>query len=169
MKRKSQARNSNANPLSALSLGHGKRTRLFNLLHGHGPANGTLMVLPLDQGLEHGPSDFFPNPAALDTDREFQSKWASKGAAPWKAFQAAIERNLPETMSDRNDRAYHLVIRALDERYGKDQWKKEKRPSKSGGGETTWIGQLCEALPAPSINFTSRSILFQNPMAWSSL
>jgi len=25
------------------------------------------MVLPLDQGLEHGPTDFFPNPAALDT------------------------------------------------------------------------------------------------------
>lgn len=25
------------------------------------------MVLPLDQGLEHGPTDFFPNPDALDT------------------------------------------------------------------------------------------------------
>jgi class I fructose-bisphosphate aldolase len=30
------------------------------------------MVLPLDQGLEHGPSDFFPNPAALDTDYAFR-------------------------------------------------------------------------------------------------
>ena len=30
------------------------------------------MVLPLDQGLEHGPSDFFPNPAALDTDFQFR-------------------------------------------------------------------------------------------------
>jgi class I fructose-bisphosphate aldolase len=73
MKRKSQATNkSNARSLSALSVGHGKRTRLFNLLYGHGPANGTLMVLPLDQGLEHGPSDFFPNPAALDTDFQFR-------------------------------------------------------------------------------------------------
>src|SRR5512136_624639 len=71
MKRKSQARNGGS-VLSSLSLGHGKRTRLFNLLYGHGPANGTLMVLPLDQGLEHGPSDFFPNPAALDTDFQFR-------------------------------------------------------------------------------------------------
>lgn len=30
------------------------------------------MVLPLDQGLEHGPSDFFPNPGALDTTFQFR-------------------------------------------------------------------------------------------------
>jgi len=72
MKRKSQGRKTAGSSLSALSLGHGKRARLFNLLYGHGPGNGTLMVLPLDQGLEHGPSDFFPNPAALDTDFQFR-------------------------------------------------------------------------------------------------
>jgi fructose-bisphosphate aldolase, class I len=71
MKRKSQARNSGS-VLSSLSVAHGKRARLFRLLYGHGPANGTLMVLPLDQGLEHGPTDFFPNPAALDTDFQFR-------------------------------------------------------------------------------------------------
>jgi class I fructose-bisphosphate aldolase len=53
-------------------VAHGKRARLFNLLYAHGPANGTLIVLPLDQGLEHGPSDFFPNAAALDTDFQFR-------------------------------------------------------------------------------------------------
>jgi class I fructose-bisphosphate aldolase len=72
MKRKSQARNSNASSLASLSLAHGKRARLHRLLYGHGPANGTLVVLPLDQGLEHGPTDFFPNPAALDTDFQFR-------------------------------------------------------------------------------------------------
>lgn len=51
-----------------LSVNAGKRTRLWHLLYGHGPGNGTLLILPLDQGLEHGPSDFFPNPEALDTD-----------------------------------------------------------------------------------------------------
>jgi len=66
-----------ASPLSSLSLAHGKRARLWRLLYGHGPANGTLMVLPLDQGLEHGPTDFFPNPAALDT--EFQFRLAVEG------------------------------------------------------------------------------------------
>lgn len=42
------------------------------MLYRHGPANGTLLVLPLDQGLEHGPTDFFPNPPALDPDYQFR-------------------------------------------------------------------------------------------------
>ena len=58
--------------LDHLSLSHGKRTRLWRLLHAHGPANGTLLILPLDQGLEHGPTDFFPNPDALDTSFQFR-------------------------------------------------------------------------------------------------
>jgi class I fructose-bisphosphate aldolase len=78
MKRKSQAGNdSHAPSLSSLSLAHGKRVRLWRLLYAHGPGNGTLMVLPLDQGLEHGPTDFFPNPPALDT--RFQFRLAREG------------------------------------------------------------------------------------------
>jgi fructose-bisphosphate aldolase, class I len=57
---------------SHLPTAPGKRARLCRLLYGHGPRNGTLLVLPLDQGLEHGPTDFFPNPAALDTDFQFR-------------------------------------------------------------------------------------------------
>jgi class I fructose-bisphosphate aldolase len=73
MKRKSQARiDSPGTSLSSLSLAHGKRARLWRLLYGHGPGNGTLMVLPLDQGLEHGPTDFFPHPPALDTSYQFR-------------------------------------------------------------------------------------------------
>ena len=73
MKRKSQARvDSLGVSLCSLSLAHGKRVRLFRLLYGSGPGNGTLMVLPLDQGLEHGPADFFPNPPALDTSFQFR-------------------------------------------------------------------------------------------------
>src|SRR5512132_956799 len=73
MKRKSQVGNdSHRTSLSLLSLAQGKRARLWRLLYGHGPANGTLLVLPLDQGLEHGPADFFANPAALDTDFQFR-------------------------------------------------------------------------------------------------
>ena len=58
--------------LASLSLSHGKRVRLWRMLYGHGVRNGTLAVLPLDQGLEHGPADFFPNPEALDTDFQFR-------------------------------------------------------------------------------------------------
>jgi len=58
--------------LASLSVSHGKRVRLWRMLYGHGVRNGTLAVLPLDQGLEHGPADFFPNPEALDTDFQFR-------------------------------------------------------------------------------------------------
>jgi class I fructose-bisphosphate aldolase len=70
MKRKSQTLS--VRTLDGLSVSHGKRVRLWRLLYGRGPGNGTLLVLPLDQGLEHGPADFFPNPAALDTDFQFR-------------------------------------------------------------------------------------------------
>lgn len=42
------------------------------MLYGHGPGRGTLMVLPLDQGLEHGPTDFFPNPPSADPSYQFE-------------------------------------------------------------------------------------------------
>ncbi|HTW83130.1 MAG TPA: hypothetical protein VMD91_03550 [Candidatus Sulfotelmatobacter sp.] len=51
-----------------LNLSTGKRARLYSMMYQHGPANGTLMLLPIDQGLEHGPVDFFDNPDAIDTD-----------------------------------------------------------------------------------------------------
>ncbi|HEX7338529.1 MAG TPA: fructose-bisphosphate aldolase [Rhodanobacteraceae bacterium] len=53
-------------------LSVGKRTRLAHMLYDHGPGNGTLMVLPLDQGLEHGPTDFFPHPPARDPAYQFE-------------------------------------------------------------------------------------------------
>ncbi|MEO3939027.1 aldolase [Dermatophilaceae bacterium Soc4.6] len=39
---------------------------MYRLLYGHGLGNGTAMFLPYDQGLEHGPRDFFVNPPAAD-------------------------------------------------------------------------------------------------------
>ena len=52
--------------LSRLGLSPGKKTRLKRLLYDYGPGGGTLLVLPIDQGLEHGPVDFFANPESLD-------------------------------------------------------------------------------------------------------
>jgi fructose-bisphosphate aldolase, class I len=54
------------------TLPAGKRARLYRLLYEFGPGNGTLMLLPIDQGIEHGPRDFFPNPASKDPDYQFQ-------------------------------------------------------------------------------------------------
>jgi fructose-bisphosphate aldolase, class I len=58
--------------LSSLGLGPGKRTRLKRLLYDHGPGGGTLLVLPIDQGLEHGPIDFFENPESLDPRYQYE-------------------------------------------------------------------------------------------------
>jgi class I fructose-bisphosphate aldolase len=52
-------------------LSPGKRTRLRRLLFEFGPGNGTLLLLPIDQGIEHGPRDFFPNPASKDPEYQF--------------------------------------------------------------------------------------------------
>jgi len=58
--------------LSRLGLSPGKKTRLKHLLYDHGPGGGTLLVLPIDQGLEHGPADFFSNPDSLDPRYQYE-------------------------------------------------------------------------------------------------
>jgi class I fructose-bisphosphate aldolase len=74
--------------LNDLNLSTGKRTRLHRLLYKFGPANGTLLFLPIDQGLEHGPRDFFPNPAAKDP--EFQLRLAKEGNFSGIVYQIGV-------------------------------------------------------------------------------
>ena len=52
--------------LGERGLGTGQKARLHRILYQHGLGNGTALFLPYDQGLEHGPRDFFANPAAGD-------------------------------------------------------------------------------------------------------
>jgi class I fructose-bisphosphate aldolase len=52
--------------LTEIGLNTGKKGRLHRILYKHGLGNGTALFLPYDQGLEHGPRDFFTNPAASD-------------------------------------------------------------------------------------------------------
>jgi class I fructose-bisphosphate aldolase len=52
--------------LSGCGLSAGKRARLHRILFKHGLGNGTALFLPYDQGLEHGPRDFFADPIAAD-------------------------------------------------------------------------------------------------------
>lgn len=78
--------------LNHLSLG--KRTRLHRLLYEHGPGNGRLLLLPIDQGLEHGPVDFFPNPPALDPD--YQCRLALEGNYSGIVFHIGLaEKYMP--------------------------------------------------------------------------
>jgi len=74
--------------LEDLDLPTGKKIRLYRLLYKYGPGNGRLMVLPIDQGLEHGPRDFFINPESLNP--EFQLRLALEGSFSAIAFQIGI-------------------------------------------------------------------------------
>ncbi|TFG06979.1 fructose-bisphosphate aldolase [Candidatus Thorarchaeota archaeon] len=58
-------------------LNIGKRTRLRRLMYKYGPGSGRMLILPIDQGLEHGPSTFFPNPDSANPD--FQFRLAKEG------------------------------------------------------------------------------------------
>ena len=66
----------------------GKKTRLYRLLYMYGPGNGRALFLPIDQGLEHGPRDFFPNPDSANP--EFQLKVALEGGFSGIVFQPGL-------------------------------------------------------------------------------
>lgn len=57
-------------------------------MYEHGPANGTLLLLPIDQGLEHGPRDFFENPESADP--EYQLRIAKEGGFSGIVFHIGI-------------------------------------------------------------------------------
>ena len=71
-----------------MDLSAGKKVRLHRLLYKYGPGNGRLMILPIDQGLEHGPRDFFVNPESLNP--EFQLRLALEGGFSAIAFQVGL-------------------------------------------------------------------------------
>jgi class I fructose-bisphosphate aldolase len=74
--------------LSQLGLGTGKKARLYRILFDHGLRNGTAVFLPYDQGLEHGPRDFFANPAAGDP--EYVIRLAVEGGFNGIAIQIGL-------------------------------------------------------------------------------
>ncbi len=82
-----------------LNLSTGKRARLHRLMYEHGPANGTLMLLPIDQGLEHGPIDFFDNPDALDT--EWVLRLASEGKFSGIAYHIGLAEKYHKSFAGR--------------------------------------------------------------------
>ena len=63
--------------LDEMNLSIGKKARLYKMMYQFGPANGTMLFLPIDQGLEHGPLNFFPNPPSENPD--FQLELALRG------------------------------------------------------------------------------------------
>jgi fructose-bisphosphate aldolase, class I len=74
--------------LDSLPISTGKKTRLYQLMYEHGPSNGLIQILPIDQGLEHGPRDFFVNPDSKDP--EYQLKVALDANYSGIAFQLGL-------------------------------------------------------------------------------
>jgi len=74
--------------LDELDLSLGKRTRMHRLLYEHGPGNGTALFLPIDQGMEHGPNDFFPNPPCANPD--YQCRLAKEGGYSGIVFHIGL-------------------------------------------------------------------------------
>ena len=83
--------------LEDLDLPAGKKTRLSRLLYKYGPGNGRLMILPIDQGLEHGPRDFFVNPESINP--EFQLRLALEGGFSAIAFQIGLAEKYLRTFA----------------------------------------------------------------------
>ena len=83
--------------LEDLDLPAGKKTRLYRLLYKYGPGNGRMMVLPIDQGLEHGPRDFFVNPESLNP--EFELRLALEGGFSAIAFQIGLAEKYLRTFA----------------------------------------------------------------------
>ena len=77
---------------------------------------------------------------ALSTDEQLIEKLQNNGV-PWRGIQESLKEALPESQGNRNDVAFKLVPKAMNIVFGNQNtvWKTEKRPSKGGKGETTWI------------------------------
>jgi class I fructose-bisphosphate aldolase len=74
--------------LDEMGLPIGKKTRLHRILYEHGPGHGVALILPIDQGLEHGPVDFFSNPDSANP--EFQLKLCVDGGYSAVAFHYGL-------------------------------------------------------------------------------
>jgi len=75
----------------------GVKTNLARLLnHGALAGTGKLVILPVDQGFEHGPArSFAPNPAGYDPDYHFQlgiDSGCNAYAAPLGSLEASADR-----------------------------------------------------------------------------
>jgi fructose-bisphosphate aldolase, class I len=74
--------------LDEMDLPIGKKTRLHRILYEHGPGHGVALILPIDQGIEHGPIDFFANPESADP--EFQLRLCVEGGYSAIAFHYGL-------------------------------------------------------------------------------
>ena len=76
--------------LKAANVAAGKAVRIWRLFYEVGPRCGRAIFLPIDQGFEHGPVDFLPNPPSGDP--EFQLRLALEGNYSGIVFEPGLAR-----------------------------------------------------------------------------
>ena len=79
--------------------------------------------------------------AKVAADNDFMGKLRATNGHPWMGVVKALEEALPDVIEDRNQAAYDLVVRFLNEVIGPQNmaWSSERRPKKSGNGTTVWV------------------------------
>lgn len=77
---------------------------------------------------------------AFRADQRFLERLRDNGQ-PWRGVQERLKEELPPHLVGREDVAYGLVPKAMSAVFGRQgfAWSTEKRPAKSGSGETTWV------------------------------
>jgi uncharacterized protein len=75
----------------------------------------------------------------LQNEQEQLNEIRQRGM-PWMGMQKAIEKYLPDVISNRSDFAYQNMRAVLDQIFGEGKWDTEPRPRRGEPGRsTTWI------------------------------
>jgi uncharacterized protein len=73
-------------------------------------------------------------------DTALRRKLESKPGHPWKGVLVALESHLPATMSDREQLAYQLVPRFMNEAFGEGRWETQRRDKRDDPQrKVTWL------------------------------
>ncbi|MCV6611200.1 MAG: hypothetical protein OIF55_10565 [Amphritea sp.] len=105
-----------------------------------GPVSAYFNSARKEKVLEQFPSNEACAVDLLLSDRTLMGR-LEKNGVPWRGLQECLKEALPLDQKDRNDAAFRLVPKVMNAAFGpqNEAWKTEKRPAKSGNGDTTWI------------------------------
>jgi DNA helicase HerA-like ATPase len=71
----------------------------------------------------------------LKGKRDVMDRLGKDSGMPWRGVQEALKEGLPITIDDRDQMAYNLVPRALNEVFGSERWESYKNPTT----KKTWV------------------------------
>ena len=74
------------------------------------------------------------------SNEKFLTRLGEHGV-PWRGVLEELKKFLPDILTDKDKIAHSLVPEAMNATFGKQgtKWNTEKRPAKSGSGNTTWV------------------------------